>query len=81
MNTGQALLFIVVGGGVALVVAAVIAALVSRSVGKSTKRQLDSQLKAQKDLNDEQVRALRGTLQEGQQQSTNLLVEIGRAHV
>lgn len=69
MSTGQALLFIVVGGGVALIVAAIIAFLVSRSVRNSTKRQLESQLKAQKDLNDEQVRALRGALSEGDRKS------------
>ena len=58
MNAGQAILFTVIGGLVALVVAGIIAALIASAIRRSTQRQFDNQLKAQKDLYEEQVLSL-----------------------
>ena len=76
MSVGQAILFTLVGGGVALLAAAVVAFVVSSAVRKSAQRQMESQLKAQKDLNDEQIRNLKWALQEGQQQQQESLEKI-----
>ena len=59
MNVGQAILFTIIGGLVALLAAAIVAAAISSTIRRSTQRQLDDQLRAQKDLYDEQERALK----------------------
>ena len=73
MNPGQAILFTVIGGAVALLAAVIVAFAIASALRRSTQRQLDNQLKAQKDLYEEQVRALKGSLDEQQQQQQETL--------
>ena len=49
-------------------VAGIIAALIASAIRRSTQRQFDNQTKAQKDLYEEQVRTLRSSLHEQQEQ-------------